>query len=655
VQEVVRFLAEERLITQKDGRWKPAKDTQLEMNIPEGLRDVIGKRLSLISKPCNQLLSIASVIGRDFHLDVLKKVAGFSDDELFKAIEEARKAAIIEERSSLGANVAYRFAHAFFRQTLYEEMIAPKRIRLHQQVARALEEIYAKKIEDHAAELAEHFSHSSDADDLKKAVGYGEMAAKKALVVYAYGEAIRLLEQTLKVQEILDPEDKAKRCDLLLDLCDILIIIPDTRRIIETEAPTAFSLAESIGDNTRTVRACLAAIFSLTMEQLDVSTPAATTWTERIDHYAKPETVERVFADTAVGSRKCSVGEKETGLALVNKAVETAHRLGNPNTVTYAVSTLMFWLRDTNQLPQREQLCEELWANRQHGSFMYNLTVYWYLASTSLSLGHRKRAEEVCVELQRKTERTGDFFTELLYTAVQATLATIDGNFEFAIEITNKLRMRGKELGVPLITSAFVSSGIQAQLYLGTSLEELPNKVHETGPEVIPLSCLVNALLGKAGEALKAINEFLNNRRSTALYDLNGFWVSTLLFEASLEIGDLPTVEILLKYISGTNICTPDFYPTCIPRHLGRAAVLQGKYDEAKKHYLEAIKVCMDMRFRPELALSRLQLAELLLEHFPPEKKEALEHLDFAIKEFREMKMQPSLERALRHKDILKA
>jgi hypothetical protein len=48
-------------------------------------------------------------------------------------------------------------------------------------------------------------------------------------------------------------------------------------------------------------------------------------------------------------------------------------------------------------------------------------------------------------------------------------------------------------------------------------------------------------------------------------------------------------------------------------------------------------------------------MAELLLEHYPAEKKGALEHLDFAIKEFREMKMQPSLERALRHKDILKA
>ena len=51
----------------------------------------------------------------------------------------------------------------------------------------------------------------------------------------------------------------------------------------------------------------------------------------------------------------------------------------------------------------------------------------------------------------------------------------------------------------------------------------------------------------------------------------------------------------------------------------------------------------------------RLGLAELLLEHYQEDKKEALEHLDFAIKEFREMKMQPSLEKALRHKEILKA
>jgi hypothetical protein len=47
--------------------------------------------------------------------------------------------------------------------------------------------------------------------------------------------------------------------------------------------------------------------------------------------------------------------------------------------------------------------------------------------------------------------------------------------------------------------------------------------------------------------------------------------------------------------------------------------------------------------------------AELLLKHCPRGKREAIEHLDFAISEFRDTKMQPSLERALRHKEILKA
>jgi tetratricopeptide (TPR) repeat protein len=84
-------------------------------------------------------------------------------------------------------------------------------------------------------------------------------------------------------------------------------------------------------------------------------------------------------------------------------------------------------------------------------------------------------------------------------------------------------------------------------------------------------------------------------------------------------------------------------------------AALLGRYDKARKHYQEAIKVCTEMRFRPELALTRLELAELLLEHYTKERTEAVEHLDFAINEFRDMKMQPSLERALRHKDILKA
>ena len=51
-------------------------------------------------------------------------------------------------------------------------------------------------------------------------------------------------------------------------------------------------------------------------------------------------------------------------------------------------------------------------------------------------------------------------------------------------------------------------------------------------------------------------------------------------------------------------------------------------------YYLQALELAAKIRFRPEIALTHLQLAELLLEHYPSEQPEAQEHLDFAIEEF---------------------
>ena len=74
---------------------------------------------------------------------------------------------------------------------------------------------------------------------------------------------------------------------------------------------------------------------------------------------------------------------------------------------------------------------------------------------------------------------------------------------------------------------------------------------------------------------------------------------------------------------------------TCPARHLGAAASLLGEPEKARAYYEQGIEAAGKIRFRPEIALIRLQLAEVLLEHYPDERSEALEHLDFAIGEFR--------------------
>jgi len=87
-----------------------------------------------------------------------------------------------------------------------------------------------------------------------------------------------------------------------------------------------------------------------------------------------------------------------------------------------------------------------------------------------------------------------------------------------------------------------------------------------------------------------------------------------------------------------------------------RAAALLGEREQARVYYLQALEAAGKIGSRPELALTHLQLAELLLDGADPaEHADAVAHLDVAIEEFRAMQMRPSLERALRHKELLKA
>ena len=83
---------------------------------------------------------------------------------------------------------------------------------------------------------------------------------------------------------------------------------------------------------------------------------------------------------------------------------------------------------------------------------------------------------------------------------------------------------------------------------------------------------------------------------------------------------------------------------TCVSRHLGAAAALLGDGEAARAYCGQALEVAGKIRFRPEVALTHLQLAELLLEdRDPAQRTEALAHLDFAIAEFRDMKMQRAI------------
>jgi len=664
VQEVVRYLAEEGIIERTGGRWRAKSDTPVEMRIPDGLRDVIGKRLSGLSQSCNKVLSVAAVIGRDFQMDVLQKVAGMSDDELFGALEEARKAAVIEERTGAGAKVNYRFAHAFFCQTLYEETIAPRRIRLHQQVARALEEIYNNRLEVHASELAEHFSYSSDRADLEKAVSYGEMAARRATDVYSYGEAARLLEQALKVQEVLGPEEKLKRCDLFLALGWARFYNHDYRHIMDNEAPAALALAEGIGDIQRACQACLLATFAIsgTGMGLGFGTDEAMRWVEAFDRYASPNTIERAWANQALGGIKIAAHDVAGAWPLFRESTLLARKLGDASALANCGGDYLWFCPPTAEyVEEGRKIAGEMrgvWDRADPFSMEYGMES---VGSFFLRLGERTQGEAIHREVMESARLARMPAFQYFSRALHACYHIMDGQLEEAAKCYDDVLRLGAEMGAPLAAAICASFfGPRLSGYLGWGREELRrlDEWAQAAAVSVPPELRAYYLLcgGEREEIVTILGEAGDHYTAHPERTRHEFGALLLLLETAVLAKHTRAAETLLNVLVGAMYKTTGLEnPTCVARHLGGTAALLGRYEEARKHYQEAIKVSSEMRFRPELALTRLQLAELLLEHYPKERAVALEHLDFTISEFRDMKMRPWLERALRHKEILKA
>ncbi len=661
VQEVVRYLAEQKLLVRAGGRWQATGQTPLEMSIPEGLRDVIGKRLSSLSQECNRLLSIAAVVGREFRLDVLERVAGSTEEEVFAALEEARGAAVVEERSAVGAAVTYRFAHAFFRQTLYEEIIAPRRIRLHRQVAQALEVVYATRLQEHAAELAEHFSYSPELSDLGKAVSYGEMAAQRASDVYDYGEAARLLEQAIKVQDVLDPEDKGKVCDLLLALGEARMWGGEPSHSLDVESPAALSLAESIGDKKRIARACYLAFYSISSSGTvaAIAGPEGAQWLETAERYAEPGTLEHAYADNMKGIRSCLRGSNAEGVPLLRQAREQAKTYGDTQLMLWTNAWLSLFGITPWSAGEALQIAEELASMYVTGIDTGTKNAF----NAFLTCGKRRQMEEMSRVVKDRASRTGQVNNVAISMALDASVAFLDGNLEQAVEILERLIALVQETDVQAFNfSDVMFAGLRPVLCLGNTGEYRDRPLWRVVEEQMSTPSfryvpLYLAHQGRKDEVNERLERMLERRPDiTSRDDLTHAWLDIPYLEAAVLVGHRKAAELLLERFKDNTLATTGYWwTTCVARHLGGAAALLERYDEAREHYKESLRVATEMKFRPELALTRLQLAELLLEHYPDEKKEALEHLDFAIKEFREMKMQPSLERALRHKEILGA
>lgn len=167
--ELLAHLAESGALVQVDGQWTAIMDLA-SIGLPEGVRDVVGQRLSRLAPATDGVLGVVAVNGRAIELGVLQEVADIEQDAVVLAIDEAVGAGLLVERVE-GSHPTYEFSHALVRHTLLEELTTARRLRIHARLAEA----YAGRAERNPERWLDAVHHGLEAAPLLGVARVGDV------------------------------------------------------------------------------------------------------------------------------------------------------------------------------------------------------------------------------------------------------------------------------------------------------------------------------------------------------------------------------------------------------------------------------------------------------------------------------------------------
>ncbi len=195
VQEMLKHLVEENALGQGT------------LSVPDGVRQVIGRRLARLSEPAKRLLGVCSAMIGAFRWELVREVSKDDEDELLDALEQVLAAQLLHEGETAGF-ATYEFSHRLVAQVLYESLPLPRRARLNRQIGEAIERLHPSSQGAELSALAHHFYLAvADGSGKAKAAEYALRAAERAASLVAFEEAARHYQ---RAAELLADEAPAR-------------------------------------------------------------------------------------------------------------------------------------------------------------------------------------------------------------------------------------------------------------------------------------------------------------------------------------------------------------------------------------------------------------------------------------------------------------
>jgi len=646
VHEVVRLLAADGRLddTKQSGTWS--------VEIPQGIREAVGRRLNRLSDGCNELLAVAAVVGREFELRVLERAAENSREQIIEHLEEALASRLIQEFGD-GPD-QYRFSHALVRETLYEELSTTRRVRLHRSIGETLESLHAGN-DARLASLAYHFGEGAHGGgDVQKAVDFSRRAGDRAVALCAHEDAAPHYERAVQLLELLEKPRPEERCDLLLALGRAHSEAGDNE-LARPVIQKAIDIARKISDAKRLARG--AAVLAGSSHTLGViQAPIVEVCEEALEALGGEDCPELAQVLTELGMEIWLGETHERAKQLMLQAVAVARRVGDVPALIEALFILNITLTSSPKLDERRRLVTEVFElaeqidNPELLTQAYFSRFYLRFVSEDLA-GAWLDHEAVEPLLQRTQSGRSEFFFRLQ----AATQAIVDGRLEEAEKLASEAFRFGVRLGGDIGLQMY-GAQLSVLRYFQGRLEELaitlgasrhPQPVWRTGV------AWIYAELGNEKECRQWYEPLAANDFAEVPRDTNWPAALSLLSGAAAFLRDRKNAEYLYEQMlpwkdQQIQVGAAAYGNGPGAAHLARLARSLGRLDEAVELFDDSLKRTRKMGFRPWLAIFSLEQARTLLErNGAGDDERALRLLSEAVELAREIGMPKIVEDAL--------
>jgi tetratricopeptide (TPR) repeat protein len=247
LEESVRTLVESRALAGERGAYRLTAALPA-IQVPVTVKAVLAARIDRLPAEEKRLLQSAAVIGKDVPFDLLRAVAGRSEDEVRRELVRLRAAEFLYE-TRLEPDLEYTFKHALTHEVAHASLLQETRRALHVRLVEAIERLFPDRLAEHVDRLA---YHATRGELWEPAVRFGWQAGARAFAQSAYRQAAQAYEQTLAALERLPAsrERTEQEVDLCIELRRSLFPLGEIDRIAEVLG-RAERRAESLDDQVR--------------------------------------------------------------------------------------------------------------------------------------------------------------------------------------------------------------------------------------------------------------------------------------------------------------------------------------------------------------------------------------------------------------------